>query len=230
MRAPGMTLMRMPIFTWMSLITQVLIVLAFPAITVGLILLMFDRFFGTDFYVPAGGGDPLLWQHLFWVFGHPEVYILDSAGLRHRLGDSARSSRGSRSSATRPWCSPASPSPSSASASGRTTCSRPAWARSPTTVFAVTTMLIAIPTGVKIFNWIGTVWGGSLQFKTPMLLRARHSSPCSPSAAVGRHACLAAGRPAADRHLLRGRPLPLRAVRRQHLRPHSPASTTGSPR
>ena len=76
MRAPGMKLMRMPMFTWMSFITQVLLLLAFPVITVALILLMFDRFFGTHFYVPSGGGDPLLWQHLFWIFGHPEVYIL----------------------------------------------------------------------------------------------------------------------------------------------------------
>ncbi len=76
MRAPGMTLMRMPMFVWMSFITQVLLLLAFPVITVALILLMFDRFFGTHFFVPSGGGDPLLWQHLFWIFGHPEVYIL----------------------------------------------------------------------------------------------------------------------------------------------------------
>ncbi|MEK8036511.1 MAG: cbb3-type cytochrome c oxidase subunit I, partial [candidate division NC10 bacterium] len=69
MRAPGMTLMRMPVFVWMSLVVQFLVVLAFPAITVALILLMFDRFFGTLFYAPAAGGDPLLWQHLFWIFG-----------------------------------------------------------------------------------------------------------------------------------------------------------------
>src|SRR6202000_938995 len=72
----GMTLMRMPVFVWMSFVTQFLLVLAFPAITVGLILLMFDRFFGTLFYSPVSGGDPLLWQHLFWIFGHPEVYIM----------------------------------------------------------------------------------------------------------------------------------------------------------
>ena len=73
MRAPGLTLMRMPIFTWMTLITSILLVLAFPVITVALIELMFDRTFGTVFFVTSGGGDPLLWQHLFWVFGHPEV-------------------------------------------------------------------------------------------------------------------------------------------------------------
>ena len=76
MRAPGMTLMRLPVFVWMTLVTQFLIILAFPVITVGLIFLLFDRFFGTNFYNPASGGNPLLWQHLFWLFGHPEVYIL----------------------------------------------------------------------------------------------------------------------------------------------------------
>ncbi len=76
MRAPGMSFMRMPIFCWMSLITMILLLLAFPSITVGLILLMFDRFFGTNFFIVPHGGDPILWQHLFWVFGHPEVYIL----------------------------------------------------------------------------------------------------------------------------------------------------------
>src|SRR5947207_895613 len=76
MRAPGLSFMRLPIFCWMSLITMVLLLLAFPSITVGLILLMFDRFFDTNFYSVPQGGDPILWQHLFWVFGHPEVYIL----------------------------------------------------------------------------------------------------------------------------------------------------------
>src|SRR3954470_13731737 len=76
MRAPGMTLLRMPIFTWMSLIAQFLTLFAMPIITVALFLLMFDRFFGSNFFNPAQGGDPVLWQHLFWLFGHPEVYIL----------------------------------------------------------------------------------------------------------------------------------------------------------
>ncbi|MEK7240545.1 MAG: cbb3-type cytochrome c oxidase subunit I, partial [Gemmatimonadota bacterium] len=76
LRAPGMTLMRMPMFTWMSFVVQFLVILAFPVITAALFFLQFDRFFGTNFYEAQAGGDPLLWQHLFWVFGHPEVYIL----------------------------------------------------------------------------------------------------------------------------------------------------------
>jgi cytochrome c oxidase subunit 1 len=168
MRAPGMTLMRMPMFVWMSFITQVLLLLAFPVITVALILLMYDRFFGTNFFVPAGGGDPLLWQHLFWIFGHPEVYILilPAFGIvsevlpvfsrKPLFGYAAMVFSGifiaflgfgvwshhMFSTGMGPLAD---------------------------TFFALTTMLIAIPTGVKIFNWIGTMWGGSLQYRTPML-------------------------------------------------------------
>ena len=76
MRAPGMNLMRMPMFTWMAFVVQFLLMLAFPVITIALVFLQFDRFFGTNFYTIAAGADPLLWQHLFWIFGHPEVYIL----------------------------------------------------------------------------------------------------------------------------------------------------------
>ena len=76
LRAPGMSLMKMPVFTWMTLITSILLVLAFPVITVALILLLMDRSYGTLFFTTSAGGDPILWQHLFWVFGHPEVYIL----------------------------------------------------------------------------------------------------------------------------------------------------------
>jgi cytochrome c oxidase subunit 1 len=167
LRAPGMTLMRMPMFVWMSFITQVLLLLAFPVITVALILLMFDRFFGTHFFVPAGGGDPILWQHLFWIFGHPEVYILilPAFGIisevlpvfsrKPLFGYAAMVFSGvfiaflgfgvwshhMFSTAMGPIAD---------------------------TFFALTTMLIAVPTGVKIFNWIGTMWGGSLQFRTPM--------------------------------------------------------------
>src|SRR5687768_3485970 len=167
MRAPGMTLMRMPMFVWMSFITQVLILLAFPVITVALILLMYDRFFGSHFFVPSGGGDPLLWQHLFWIFGHPEVYILilPAFGIvsevlpvfsrKPLFGYAAMVFSGvfiaflgfgvwshhMFSTGMGPLAD---------------------------TVFSLSTMLIAVPTGVKIFNWIGTIVGGSIQMRTPM--------------------------------------------------------------
>jgi cytochrome c oxidase subunit I len=167
LRAPGMTLMRMPMFVWMSFITQVLLLLAFPVITVALILLMFDRFFGTHFFVPSGGGDPILWQHFFWIFGHPEVYILilPAFGIisevlpvfsrKPLFGYAAMVFSGIFIAFL-----------------GFGVWSHHMFATGmgpiADTFFALTTMLIAIPTGVKIFNWIGTMWGGSLQFRTPM--------------------------------------------------------------
>ena len=167
MRAPGMYFLRMPIFTWMSFIVQFLIVLAFPVITIALVFLQFDRFFGTNFYVTGRGGDPLLWQHLFWIFGHPEVYILilPAFGL----------------------VSEVLPTFSRKPLFGYPVMVYSGmliaflgfgvWAHHmfgvgmgaiADTVFGVTTMLIAIPTGVKIFNWIFTMWGGDLRFTTAM--------------------------------------------------------------
>jgi cytochrome c oxidase subunit 1 len=167
LRAPGMTLMRMPVFAWMTLITQVLLLLAFPVIAVALILLMFDRFWGTHFFVPAGGGDPLLWQHFFWIFGHPEVYILilPAFGIvsevlpvfsrKPLFGYAAMVFSGIFIAFL-----------------GFGVWSHHMFATGmgpiPDTFFSLATMLIAIPTGVKIFNWLGTMWFGSLQFKTPM--------------------------------------------------------------
>jgi cytochrome c oxidase subunit 1 len=167
LRAPGMRLMRMPMFTWMSFITQILLLLAFPVITVALILLMFDRFFGTNFYVPSGGGDPLLWQHLFWIFGHPEVYILvlPAFGVVSEIlpvfsrkplfGYAAMVFSGMFIAFL-----------------GFGVWSHHMFATGmgpiADTYFSLATMLIAIPTGVKIFNWLGTIWGGSIQFRTPM--------------------------------------------------------------
>src|SRR5438876_7171052 len=167
MRAPGMTLMRMPLFVWMSFVVQFLVVLAFPAITVALILLMFDRFFGTPFYVPSGGGDPLLWQHLFWIFGHPEVYILilPAFGIisevlpvfsrKPLFGYAAMVFSGAFIAflGFGVW-----------SHHMFTTGMGPI----ADTFFSLSTMLIAIPTGVKIFNWLGTIWGGSIQYRVPM--------------------------------------------------------------
>jgi cytochrome c oxidase subunit 1 len=167
MRAPGMSFMRLPVFVWMTLITQFLIILAFPAITVGLILLMFDRFFGTNFYNPAAGGNPLLWQHLFWLFGHPEVYILilPAMGIVSEVLPTF---------ARKPLFG------------------YPVvvysgvligffgfgvWSHHMFTVglgavadsaFSIATMLIGIPTGVKIFNWLATLWGGRIRLATPL--------------------------------------------------------------
>ena len=168
LRAPGMTLMRMPVFVWMTLITSILLVLAFPVITVGLIELTMDRNFGTHFFVPSEGGDPILWQHLFWVFGHPEVYILilPPMGIVSEILPTF---------SRKPlfgypfiifsgivigmmgWA---------------------VWSHHMFTVglgpvansvFTITTMLIAVPTGVKIFNWMGTLWKGSIEFSPAML-------------------------------------------------------------
>ena len=168
MRAPGMRLMRLPAFTWMTLVTQFLVITAFPVITVALVLLMFDRFFGTHFFVPAGGGDPILWQHLFWLFGHPEVYIL----ILPAMG----------------IVSEVLPTFSRKPLFGYTVVVYSGvligfmgwgvWSHHmfsvglgpiADSVFSATTMLIAVPTGVKIFNWIGTRWGGQIRFTSAML-------------------------------------------------------------
>ncbi len=167
MRCKGMKLMRMPMFTWMSFITQVLILLAFPVITVALMLVMFDRFFGSNFFVTARGGDPMLWQHLFWIFGHPEVYILilPSFGIvsevlpvfsrKPLFGYAAMVFSGIFIAflGFGVWAH-------HMFATGMGPIAD--------TMFGLTTMLIAIPTGVKIFNWLGTLAGGSIQYKTPL--------------------------------------------------------------
>src|SRR5262245_53555835 len=162
MRAPGMSMMRMPIFVWMTLVVQFLIALAFPPITVGLIFLMFDRFFGTHFYNVAAGGDLHLWQHLFWIFGHPEVYILilPAFGIVSEvLPTFARK--------------PLFGAPVVIYSGiligffGFSVWSHHMFAAGMGPVadaaFALATMLIAIPTGVKIFNWLATLWGGRIR-------------------------------------------------------------------
>ena len=157
MRAPGMGFMRLPIFCWMSLITMVLLLLAFPSITVGLILLMFDRFFDTNFYSVPHGGDPILWQHLFWVFGHPEVYILILPAMgvvSEIIPVFSRKPLFGAFLAFGVWAHHMFAVGLGAIADA---------------VFASSTMLIAVPTGVKIFNWIGTMFKGSISWKTPML-------------------------------------------------------------
>ena len=167
LRASGMKMLRLPVFTWMSLITQILLLLSFPIITVALIMLMYDRFFGTSFFSPGGGGDPLLWQHLFWLFGHPEVYILILPAfgiISEILPVFSRKPLFGYTAMVFSGCFIA--------FLGFGVWSHHMFAvgMGPVadTVFSLMTMLIAVPTGVKIFNWIGTVWGGSLQMKTPM--------------------------------------------------------------
>ncbi len=167
MRAPGMSFMRLPVFVWMTLVTQFLIVLAFPTVTVGLIFLLFDRFFGTNFYNPAAGGNPLLWQHLFWLFGHPEVYILilPAMGIVSEvLPTFARKPLFGYPVVVY---------------SGMLIgfFGFGVWSHHMFTVglgavadsaFSIGTMLIGIPTGVKIFNWIATLWGGRIRFTTAL--------------------------------------------------------------
>jgi cytochrome c oxidase subunit 1 len=168
MRAPGMTLMRMPVFIWMILVVQFLAVLAFPIITVGLFFLLFDRHFGTNFYMAAAGGDPLLFQHLFWMFGHPEVYILILPAMGIVSEVLPTFSRKPLFGA--PFVI----------FSGIVIgfLGFGVWSHHMFTTglgpmvdaaFSFTTMLIAVPTAVKIFNWIATMWGGQLRFDTPML-------------------------------------------------------------
>ena len=168
LRAPGMTMMRLPVFTWMTLITSFLIVLSFPAITIALVEIMMDRLFGTNFFEASNGGMPVLWQHLFWVFGHPEVYILilPAMGIISEILPTF---------SRKPLFGYPIVVFSGASIGflGFGVWSHHMFTTGLGTVataaFSLMTMMIAVPTGVKIFNWIGTLWGGHLVMRTPMM-------------------------------------------------------------
>ncbi|OUM94637.1 MAG: cytochrome c oxidase subunit I [Thermobacillus sp. ZCTH02-B1] len=168
MRAPGMSFMRMPMFTWATFVTSLLILLAFPALTVGLVALMFDRLFGGNFFDPSAGGNIMLWEHIFWIFGHPEVYILilPAFGIISEVVTTFSRKRlfgySSMVFATvligflgfMVWAHHMFTSGLGPVANA---------------LFSIATMLIAVPTGIKVFNWLFTMWGGSIKFTSPML-------------------------------------------------------------
>src|SRR5450759_3246368 len=168
MRAPGMTMMKMPMFCWTWLITGYLLIAVMPVFAGAVTMILTDRHFGTSFFNAAGGGDPVLYQHIFWFFGHPEVYIvaIPAFGVISQVIPAF---------SRKPLFGYTSMVYATASIA---VLSFIVWSHHMYTVgmpvagqlyFMYATMLIAVPTGVKVFNWVATMWRGSLTFETPML-------------------------------------------------------------
>ena len=228
MRAPGMGWGRLPLFVWTILIYSYLIILAFPALAAALAMLLIDRKFGT-LLRPDEGGSALLWQHVFWFFWHPDVYImvLPAFGIVSEVLPvfARKPIFGYKAVA--------------ASTAGIAFLGLLVWAHHMFAVpmstvvlafFMLSSFVIAVPTGVKIFNWIATLWRGTIEYRVPLLFCVGGIGDV-PDGRHHRHLPRRLpGRLAAARHLLRGRPLPLRAVRRLGVRHLRRRSTTGSRR
>ena len=215
LRAPGMTMWRIPIFTWEMIATSLLIFMAFPSLTATLLLLFVDRHYGGHAFDPAFGGSPILYQHLFWFFGHPEVYvlILPYFGVITEVISTFSG---------RPVFGYTGMVLSAFAIAGL---SMGVWAHHMFVTgavddpfFSFLSFLIAVPTGIKFFNWIATMWGGSIRFTTPMLYAIGFMMNFLLGGVTGRHGGLSAARFSRARFLFYRRALPLHDRRRQPVR------------